>query len=167
MLREMLLTPGGKPGTRAEAAPGKRSSPDEPFFRVLRRVREKYEGKEITTRDLQQAFEEELPPSLWYEGRKSLDWFFDGWVNGTSIPKFELNDVKFSSKTGSVTGKIIQKQAAEGLVTSVPLYTVVNGKHVLLGRVFVEGPETTFHLTAPSAARKVLLDPYSTVLSRP
>jgi len=38
---------------------------------------------------------------------------------------------------------------------------------VLLGRVFADGPETAFHLTAPLGARKVVVDPEQTVLSRP
>ena len=33
---------------------------------------------------------EDLPPALRYEGKTSLDWFLDGWINGTSLPKLEL-----------------------------------------------------------------------------
>lgn len=168
MLREMLLEPGTRTGSHPENTTVKRGSPDELFFRALRKIRQKFEGKEVTTRDLQQAFEEELPPSLWFEGRKSLDWFFDGWVNGTSIPKFELADIKFIGKAKNVvTGKIIQKQATEGLVTSVPIYAFADGKNVLIGREFVEGSETTFRRPVPPGTKKVLLDPYGTVLSRP
>lgn len=179
MLREMLLNPGPAKGVAvphvreakagSAGAEAKRGDPDEPFFRVLRKVRDKYEGKEITTRDLQLAFEEELPPSLWYEGRKSLDWFFDTWVNGMSVPKFELADVRFSSKTGVLvaTGKIIEKDATEGLVTSMPVYAAGPTESSMLGRVWVEGPETTFRFTVPSGTKKILLDPFRTVLTRP
>ena len=34
-----------------------------------------------------------VPESLRFEGRKSLDWFFDGWVNGTAIPSLEVSGV--------------------------------------------------------------------------
>jgi hypothetical protein len=37
---------------------------------------------------------------------------------------------------------------------------------VLLGRVFADGRETAFHLTASLGARKVVLDPEQTLLSR-
>jgi hypothetical protein len=37
---------------------------------------------------------------------------------------------------------------------------------VLLGHVFADGHETTFHLTAPASARKLVLDPYQTVLAQ-
>jgi hypothetical protein len=166
MLREMLLNPAPPKGT---AALPKRGSAEEPFFVVLRKVRQRFEGKEITTRDLQQAFEEELPQSLWFEGRRSLDWFFDSWVNGVSIPKFELEDVKFSNRSGATvaTGKIAQKNATDSLVTSVPIYGVVQGNNVFLGRVFVEGSETPFRFSVPAGAKRILLDPYRTVLTRP
>jgi hypothetical protein len=167
MLRTMLLTPGPEPG--ANTVSTKAGSPDEPFFRVLRKLRERFEGKEITTRDLQKAFEEELPPQLQYEGRKSLDWFFDGWVNGTSVPKFILTDVKFSSKTGKTvaTGRILLKDATDSLVTSMPVYAGGAGNPSFLGRVFVEGSETLFRFAVPPGTRKILLDPNQTILSRP
>jgi hypothetical protein len=160
MLRLML-----RDAERISGAPGQ---PDEPFVRVLRRIRERYQGKPITTRELLQAFEEVLPPSLWYEQHKSLDWFYEGWVNGTAIPHFELHGVRYSAKPGSttITGVIFQKDAPDNLVTSVPLYASVAGKSILLGRVFADGAETPFHLTALPGARRVMLDPDHTLLAR-
>jgi len=167
MLRSMMRDAERSSGAGARAD-GKAGQPDEPFVRALRRIRERYQGKPIATRELLQAFEEELPRSLWYEHHKSLGWFYEGWVNGTAIPRFELHGVKFSDKTGSTTvsGVILQKDAPDNLVTSVPLYASVAGRMVLLGRVFADGPETPFHLNAPASARKVVLDPDQTVLAR-
>ncbi len=147
---------------------GKSGPADEPFVRVLRRIRENYSGKSITTRELLRAFEEELPHSLWYEHHRSLDWFYEGWVNGTAIPRFELHGLKYVDKPGTTTvsGVILQKDAPDDLVTSVPLYATVAGKMVLLGQVFADGPETSFHLAAAPGARKVVLDPQQTLLAR-
>ena len=167
MLRSMMRD-AERTGAAGAHGDNRTGQPDEPFVRALRRIRERYQGKPIATRELLQAFEEELPRSLWYEHHKSLDWFYEGWVNGTAIPRFELHAVKFSDKTGSTTvsGVILQKDAPDNLVTSVPLYAPVGGRLVLLGRVFADGPETPFHLTAPANARKVVLDPDQTVLAR-
>ncbi len=71
---------------------------DEPFVRALRKVRQRYEGRSISTRELLDVFAEELPRSLRYEGKPSLDWFLEGWINGTSLPKLELKAVKFTPK---------------------------------------------------------------------
>jgi len=109
-----------------------------------------------------------LPLSLRYEGRKSLDWFYDGWVNGTAIPRFELRSVKYTDKENgtTVSGTVLQKDAPKDLVTPVPLYAARDGKLVFLGRVFADGPETPFHLSAPAGTRKILIDPDQTLLAR-
>jgi len=99
-----------------------------------------------------------------------LDWFLDGWINGTSLPTLELKGVKFTAKGSSsiVTGTILQKDAPQDLVTSVPVYAALGGKRlVLLGRVFADGDESSFRLSAPAGAHKIVLDPYETVLSHP
>jgi hypothetical protein len=161
MLRNMMRD--GSPKT-----PPSRLVTDEPFVRALRRVRERYEGKAMTTRELLRVFEEDLPPSMSYEGRKSLDWFYQSWVNGTALPHLELQGTKFVDKghTTAVSGTILQRSAPKELVTLVPVYAVVGGKNVLAGQVFADGPETQFHLTAPAGTRKLVLDPNQTVLSR-
>jgi Peptidase family M1 domain len=161
MLRTMLKDTDEKKDKNQPAA-------EEPFVRALRRVREKYEGRSISTRELLEAFAEELPPSLRYEGKKSLDWFLDGWINGTSMPKLELRSVRFTPKgTGlSVSATILQKDAPPDLVTSVPVYAVILGRQpLLLGRVFADGEESSFRLTAPAGVRKIELDPYATILT--
>jgi hypothetical protein len=114
------------------------------------------------------VFAEELPPSLRYEKQKSLDWFRDGWIDGKSIPKLETKSVKFSKQGSHVllTGSIVQKDAPQDLVTSVPVYAVTGTKEpVLLGRVFATGDETSFRLSAPAGTRRIVLDPFDTVLT--
>jgi hypothetical protein len=151
------------------AGAGRTAAPD-PFVRALRKLRDRYEGKSISTRQLLEVFAEDLPPSLRYEGKASLDWYLEGWVNGTSLPRLELHSVKFSQKTNGVvaTGVIRQTDSPETLVTSVPIYAAVSaGPPLLLGRVFADGPETSFHLSAPAGTRKLLLDPNETILTGP
>jgi len=162
MLHMMLLD-------AARKDPG-HSAGEDPFVHSLRKLRQRYEGRAISTRELLDVFAEDLPPSLRYEGKASLDWFLDGWVNGTSLPKLELQGVKFAVKANgvAVTGVIKQKDAEDNLVTSVPIYGVVPGKTpVYLGRVFADGAESSFHLSAPAGTHKLLLDPYGTILTSP
>lgn len=145
---------------------GASAAGEEPFVGALRRLRDHYEGKPVTTRELLKVFEEELPPSLRYEGRKSLDWFYQGWVNGTAIPRFELHGVRYSDKPGSTTisGTILQKNAPDNLVTYVPVFASRQGRTLFVGRVFADGPETSFRLTAAAGTRRVVLDPNQTLL---
>jgi hypothetical protein len=110
-----------------------------------------------------------LPQSLWFENRKSLDWFFDGWVNGTAFPQLQLSGVKFAhAPSGTKASGTIQQTAAPfDLVTSVPVYAVVDDKQVYIGRVFAEGNETRFTLPVPAGVKQLVLDPYHTVFTLP
>jgi hypothetical protein len=166
MLRHML-----RDGATSRPRAGKATEPaaaKEPFLLALRALRERYEGKELSTQDLQKVLEEYLPDSLRFEQRKSLDWFFEGWVNGTAIPRLELENVRFSKNGGAtvVSGMILQKEAPEDLVTSVPLYAGNGQEMVPLGREFADGAETPFRLRVPATAKNLVIDPYHTVLSR-
>jgi hypothetical protein len=167
MLRTMLKDAAAQEEGRKGQS---NSGAEEPFVRALRKVRERYEGKSISTAELVDVFAEDLPPALRYEGKSSLDWFLNGWVNGTSLPKLELRGVKFTTKgPGSiVSGTILQKGAPQDLVTSVPVYAVMAGrKQVLLGRVFADGEESSFRLSAPAGTQKIILDPNQTILTSP
>ena len=165
MLRCMLRDAEGTP--RA----GKGSAhPEEPFFRALRKVRERYAGKSVSTQQVIQIFEEELPRPLWFEKRRSLDWFLEGWINGTAMPRLEVRDVRITPKEKergvSAAGVIEQQDAPDDLVTAVPVYGVtVSNATVFLGQVLADGPETSFHFNAPTGTRKILLDPRQTVLT--
>ncbi len=146
------------------------ADPDEPFFRALRKARDRYAGKSMSTEDLVKVFEEELPRPLWYENRRKLDWFLEGWIEGTAIPELEAREVRITEKAGvtTVTGVIVQKDVPDDLVTAVPVYATMEGNAlVFLGEVLADGAETAFRLTAPSAVRKIVLDPKQTILSAP
>ena len=159
MLRYMLL--------EADPAANRFNSPDEPFTRVLRKIRERYAGKAIDTHELISAFAEELPRSLQFEGKSSLDWFEEGWVRGTALPQFSLHNLKLTPKGNAVTvsGVLLQKDAPPELVTSVPIYASVGHKNVFLTRIFADGPDTVFHLAAPAGTRAILIDPNGTLLT--
>jgi hypothetical protein len=161
MLRTMMRDAAGNPaGSAAER--------DEPFIRALREVSSLYRSKAITTHELLAMFAKQIPRSLYFEDRPSLDWFEQGWVNGIAVPSFHLKDVKFISRQEKriVTGTLVQDHAPENLVTSVPVYGEVGKQRILLGRVFADGSATSFRFSVPAATRRLLVDPYHTVLSR-
>ena len=138
------------------------------FFKALKGLLAKDHGK-ISTRDLQEAFEQVLPPELTYEGRKSLDWFFDSWVNGISIPQFEVEDLHLvpAGKQVKVSGTIKESHAAKDLVTAVPVYGKnAKGDSQFIGFVFVDEPKTEYTLNAPAGSKDIVLDPENTILRR-
>jgi len=162
MLRHMLVD-----ASQASGGKSVRTPEEDPFVRALRKICERYAMKAVSTEEVMSVFAEDLPPSLHYEGHKSLDWFFTSWVQGTALPHFSVRNVKFMPKGGGtiVSGVIVQKDAPADLITSVPVYAVIGSKNVLLGRVFADSPETAFHLTTNVRASKIVLDPNGTLLT--
>lgn len=155
-------------GKGAVAAP--QPSGDELFLRVLRELHQRLKGETIEARHLQQAFEGVLPENLRFEGAKSLEWFFENWVHSTAIPRLHLEGVTLNRKGASTvaSGKLLQEYAPDTLITSVPLYaSTASGQLMLVARVFADGPETPFRFTVPAGTRKLVVDPYRTVLTRP
>jgi hypothetical protein len=165
MLRHMLLDANASRSKSGQQPP----DAEEPFVRALRKVRERYAGKAITTRELFAVFEEDLPRSLWYEGQKSLNWFVQGWIEGVALPHLSTQNVRFVKKAGTteVSGTIVQKQAPQDLVSAVPVFAMSEGKPVLLGTVMADGPETAFRFAVPPGTRKIVLDAYQTMLTSP
>jgi Peptidase family M1 domain len=169
MLRSMLREAGGEKS-------------DALFFSALRSLLAASPSHKISTLDLQRAFERIMPDSLRYEGHKSLDWFFDSWVNGNAIPQFSLQNVRMTPVAGAratsgkdgaaagkikVTGVLAEEHAAKDMITAVPIYAVdAAGKFSFLAFVFADDAKTEFTLTAPAGTREIVLDPEDTLLKR-
>ena len=136
---------------------------------MLRNLVDRYQGKKSPIPTSNRRSRRSCRKSLWFENRKSLDWFFDGWVNGTAFPQLEVSGVKFAhtAQGATASGVIHQNSAPFDLVTSVPVYGVAGDRQIYLGRVFAEGAETRFTLPAPAEVKQLVLDPYHTVLTQP
>ena len=168
MLRDSMLRDANAASRSGKGRAHVGANAEEPFFRGLRTIRDRYAGKSISTEELVQVFEEELPRPLWYEKRPKLDWFLQGWIEGTAIPELEAREVRITEKAGvtTVRGVIVQKDVPDNLVTAVPVYAATAGNAlVFLGEVLADGRETGFRLTAPSGTRKIVLDPKQTILA--
>jgi hypothetical protein len=59
----------------------------------------------------------------------------------------------------------VEKDAPTDLVSAVPVYAVATGKPRLLGTVLVDEPNTPFRFTVPPDTRKIVLDPFQTMLT--
>jgi hypothetical protein len=141
--------------------------PDARFLTALRTFRQRFEHREATTADFQHVLEEQLPLSLRYEGRRSLDWFFEDWVESAAMPTLKLKDVKFTRGERTMATLVIeQHEAPRDLVTSVPIYAVMSDDSLrYVARIFADGATTRMRLTVPARTQKLVIDPYGTVLT--
>jgi hypothetical protein len=169
MLRE-LLRDGNRQRQHAGSSDALTQDSDALFFAVLRTLQHDYAGKQMSTRDVQRAFERVLPKNLFYEGKPNLDWFFDGWVNGTAMPRYQLSNVHFEHRGATLraSGKVLQKDSPEELVTAVPIYAeLARGDLRFVGRVFADGAESPLTLGVPPGTKRLIIDPNGTILTTP
>ena len=152
--------------------------PDALFFTALHNLQDHGRGKTISVRDLQAAVQAVLPKSLYYEDDHALDWFFKGWVEGTALPSYSLENVKINASKASSSQKtpgkwtatfnLKQGNAPEQLITCVPIYAAnASGTLVYVARVYADGPESEITVPVPPDTKRLVVDPYHTVLTRP
>jgi hypothetical protein len=141
--------------------------PDARFFAALRTFRTRFEHKAASTSDFQHVLEEQLPLRLRYEGRKSLDWFFESWVETSVMPELKLQQLRFTRGERATASFVVeQREGSPDLVTSVPIYAVLpDGSKLYVTRIFADGKSTRLRLTVPVNTRDLLLDPYGTILT--
>jgi hypothetical protein len=152
MLRQMLRQPGPQPDAR--------------FNALLHTLVTKYAYRALSTQDLRREVEAVMTPSMDLEGGHSMEWFFEQWVQGTGIPHYQAEFSVHKSDSGyTIRGKLLQSGVPNSFIARVPLYIgSAPGHSVLLGTVVAAGPETPFHFTSPTPARKLLIDPQLTLL---
>jgi hypothetical protein len=90
-----------------------------------------------------------------------MDWFFDQWVFGTGIPKYQLEYKVAQAREGfAIEGEIRQEGVPDTFMMPVPLYA----DNALLGLVEVSGESAGFRFVVNTRPERVLLDPQETVL---
>ena len=76
------------------AAPGRaKEFEDGRFLAALREFGRRYDRSTATTDDFRKVLEEFLPLRARFEGAKGLNWFFDEWVRGSSVPEIRLKQI--------------------------------------------------------------------------
>jgi aminopeptidase N len=153
MLRQMLRQPDSR-------------DPDARFVSFLRSLAAKYAQKTLSTEQLQKEVEAVMTPRMDLEGGRSMAWFFEEYVRGTGIPHYKVEFTSRRTEKGfQVRGKLYQSGVPRSFIAPVPLHASSGaGRGVLLGTVVTSGDETSFSFTAKTEPRKLLIDPYSTLL---
>jgi len=159
MLRMMMIDP------RAD-------EPDARFFAMLRDFASTYAGKHPSTDDFKAVVERHLVPEMNATGDGKLDWFFDQWIHGTEIPRFEstLRLEKAGGGEYRIHGTVSQQGVSDSFVSLVPVYVDFGnkGRAVLFGRLPFRGStsrdlDTTVEI--PGKPKAVVLNAHYDVLA--
>ena len=103
------------------------SDPSEPeaegaaFGRMLRALVGEFDGRPVSSREFKSLAERHMTERMDLAGDGTLDWFFDAWVFGTGVPRYEL-DYTVSESGGGFTVAGSVTDAGAGFPMPVPVY---------------------------------------------
>ncbi|MBV8519447.1 MAG: hypothetical protein JO197_18795 [Acidobacteria bacterium] len=149
-----------------------RKTGDQEFIAMMKEFASTYAGKNPTTRDFLQIATKHATPNLRITNDQKMDWFFNQWVYGTAIPRF---DSKFNIKDlgggkYKVTGTVTQSEVPPNFASVVPVYVYFDkNAFVRLGAVTVIGSTTSpidFEIALPKKPQKFAVNVLHDILAR-
>jgi peptidase M1-like protein len=142
------------------------------FKNSMQQFVKEYSGKAATTEDWKASMERTMPKSLDLDGNGKLDWFFNEWVYGTTLPHYAVNSQLIPSSDGTTTGylKLAQSNVPDDFQMIVPLYIqFADGRTAHIGGLTMRG-NTTFEQKiplgkVPANAKNIVVNAYADILN--
>lgn len=132
---------------------------DDLFFKMLQEFYSNYENKKASTEDFKRICDK-------YFG-SDMQWFFDQWVYGTNIPKFEFSYKyeKTEQNKYLVTCSIKQEDVPDSFLTYVPLLIKFDDDKFVRTRVKITGSVSKFNLPLlPLEPEEIIFNDLNSVL---
>ena len=136
---------------------------DAGFFTFLRRLRESFEYKDLTTEQFRRLAADFLPADYPDPG---LENFFDQWVYDTGIPKLSV-DYRIEGKGSRHTlrGRLVQTGVPESFSVTVPVEIHTIPGRSLTKYIKTEGEVTEFQVVLRNRPSRMVVDPGKTLLA--
>jgi hypothetical protein len=136
-------------------------SGDSRFNGMLQDFVKSYYNREASTEDFKQVVEKHMIPAIDMDGNGRLDWFFNQWVYGTSLPEYHLDARVENAEKGqfNLLFKISQNNVDDSFKMRVPIYADLGGKTIRLASIAVRGNGVTkeFSLLLPKKPEQIRL----------
>ena len=143
---------------------------DARFSAMMRDFVSTYRLKAATTEDFKAIVEKHMIPGMDLDGNQRMDWFFNEYVYGTSLPNYHFETQVTPDGDNTVLHyKLTQSSVTDSFKNAVPIYLeLADGRVLKLGGVMVAGnasAEQTIKLPKlPSPIKKVSVNYYYDVL---
>lgn len=143
---------------------------DQPFREMMRDFVTTFQNRPASTEDFKAVAEKHMTPSMDLDHNHRLDWFFDEYVYGTELPKYDFSYTIEQGAGGVVLDmKLTQSKVSPGFRMLVPVYgEMANGAVVRLGAATLVGNATIqqkIPLGKVAAPKKLMINYYYDVLS--
>jgi len=137
-----------------------RGMKEDAFIATMQDFYRQYRGRRASTRDFQKVVEQHVG--------MDMSWFFDEWVEGTSIPSYTFSWHAEPTQGGHYTLqlRLRQEDVPEHFVMPVPLRIgfADTSMHAYV-RIKVTGPVTEATLDLPAEPKRLELNPLESVLA--
>ena len=151
-----------------------RRTGDENFKTTMHDFVQTYTNRAASTEDFKAMVEKHMTQEMDLEGNRKMDWFFNEYVYGTSLPSYKFNYSFDRDPAGDVLFnlKVTQSNVDDKFRMLVPIYLeLADGRMVNLGRAHVTG-NTSIEQKVPlkglkDAPKRALLSYYDDVLAAP
>ena len=117
-------------------------------------------NKDVSTKDFKRMVEKHMPRNINPYRNGSMDWFFNQWVYGTEVPKYEMEYQLGKSKGQTIlNAKITQSNVSKNFVMPVPIYVDYGKGWVELGKATIVGNKTypLNNIALPRKPKKVAI----------
>jgi aminopeptidase N len=134
-------------------------TPNARFSAMMKDFVSTYAGKNASTEDFRRIVEKH-----WKE---RMDWFFDEWVYGTSVPHYDFSyQLKPAADRKTILHlSLTQSGVPESFQMRVPIYVYISGSPQRLGLAQIIGNTTANQEVAlPVSPDRVAADPFHSIL---
>lgn len=147
-------------------------NPDARFIAMMKDFTATHGGKLATTADFQKVVERHMTPAMNARGDGKMDWFFEQWVYGTEVPRYE-HDLKLGKGDDGktrLTGTIRQTGVSKDFRALVPIYLEFGkGEMARVGMIPMVGDASMpvdVQLPVPKKPKRALLNARGEILAR-
>jgi hypothetical protein len=158
MLRSILYDDHGAAGHHEQA-----------FMDMMHDFMETHRDAPASTESFKAVAEKHMTKELDLQRNGRLDWFFNEWVYGTEVPRY---DFKYEASAGEggktkIRAVITQSEVDDNFAMFVPVFADFGSGMLRLGQVVMVGNSTrTVDFILDAKPKKVALNAYKEILER-
>src|SRR6267154_1544587 len=158
MLRSMMRADQATPGDR-----------DKTFIDMMHDFIESHRETSASTESFKAIVEKHMTKEMDLQKNGRLDWFFNEWVYGTEIPRYDLKYETASASGGVVKIKVqlTQSEVDNNFAMIVPIFGDFGNGMIRLAQIPIVGDSTrTVILDMDKQPKKIVLNAYKDMLER-
>jgi hypothetical protein len=142
---------------------------DKYFIETMQDFVKQYLNKSASTEDFKKVVEQHMRPSMNAGGNGKMDWFFNEWVYGTTIPRYKLDYTLEAQADGKclLKGTLAQSEVPADFVMAVPIYADFDGQIARLGAARLVGSSSVpINVMLPKKPKKAMINARYDVLEQ-